>query len=213
MVNLNGIYDLLISLPGIVLALSFHEFAHAQVSDWLGDRTPRLTGRLTLEPWAHLDLIGTLMLVFFGFGWAKPVPIDPYNYTNPRRGVFLVSLAGPAMNLILAFLLAFPVALGWGWFGPGTGSIIYRMLQSAFFINVALAVFNLIPLPPLDGSKIVAALLPEGQLNLFEQLEAYGPILLMFLLITNIIGRIVGPATNSVVAFLVTAVSAITGVH
>lgn len=213
MVGLTGIYDIITSLPGIILALSFHEFAHARVSDWLGDRTPRLAGRLTLEPWAHLDLIGTLMLIFFGFGWAKPVPIDPYNYENPRWGLLFVSLAGPLMNLVLGLLLAFPLVLGWGWFGPGTGSILYRLLQSAFFINVALAVFNLLPLPPLDGSKVLSAILPEGQQVIFEQLEAYGPIILMFLLVTNIIGRIIGPMTNGIVEFLITTASLITGVH
>lgn len=141
----------IISLASVLIALTIHEFAHAWAANNLGDPTARLEGRMSLNPLAHLDPIGTLTLIFFGFGWGKPVPVDSYNLKNPRRDSALISLAGPGSNFILTLLLAginlvFPLPL--------------YILRPLMTINLGLGLFNLIPLAPLDGSKILIGLLP-----------------------------------------------------
>ncbi|WP_169719395.1 site-2 protease family protein [Desulfovirgula thermocuniculi] len=174
-------------LPAVVLGLTFHELAHGWVADSLGDPTPRYHGRLTVNPLAHVDVIGLILLFVAGFGWAKPVPVNPYNFRgNMRRGMVLVSLAGPAANLVLALVGAVLLGLG-GWALPYG----YEILTAIIRINIVLAVFNLLPVPPLDGSKILAGLLPGRQAWLYA-LESYGTIILLFLLFTGIIGRVLG---------------------
>lgn len=144
--------------PALLIALSMHEYAHAAVSDAMGDPTPSRMGRLTINPMAHLDIMGTLLLVLCGFGWAKPVDIDPRYYKNYRMGMLKVSFAGPGMNLFLAFLsLLLITILGRiGMLGDGG----FYFLQWIMMYNVWFAFFNLIPIPPLDGSKIVSTVLP-----------------------------------------------------
>lgn len=178
---------LLYMTPAVIIGLSFHELAHAAAAYRLGDRTAYSQGRLTANPLAHIDILGLIMLYLAGFGWAKPVPINPFNFRGDRnRGVMLVSLAGPAANLAMAILAAILL-----------GSFLYSIpylntiTQYIIYYNVILAVFNLLPIPPLDGSKILAGLLP-GSREWMYKLEQYGVLILLLLLITNIIPRILG---------------------
>jgi len=163
----------------LVLAVDIHEFAHALVADKLGDPTPRLNGRLTLNPLAHLDPIGSLALLLFRIGWGKPVPIDPFNLQNPRRDSAIISLAGPASNLILATILALLIRL------PGASQIpiLFPLVITLIIICVGLGIFNLIPVPPLDGAKIFFGFFPQEQVAAWEEaLNQYGLIILIFLL-------------------------------
>ncbi|MDI6731951.1 MAG: site-2 protease family protein [Candidatus Margulisbacteria bacterium] len=169
-------YFLLISLPILLVTITIHEFAHAMVADRLGDPTPRLAGRLTLNPISHIDPIGLLMLILVRFGWAKPVPINPYNFQDIKRGVILVSLAGPLSNFFTAWILA--VALRT--IPQSSFPIVGEILNYAVWINLALSVFNLIPIPPLDGSKIFEGFLPYQQAEFLRQNGLF--ILILFIL-------------------------------
>lgn len=179
--------DLLVFLPGVLIALTFHEYAHGRVADMLGDDTPYYQGRLTLNPLPHIDWVGFFMLLVFHFGWAKPVQVNPYNFKNisVKQGMMLVSLAGPGMNILVAFigmvimrvLIPFE-GTEWGWITLG---LLYPLVQ----INILLAAFNLIPLPPLDGSKILAGLLPDSAAGIIYSLEQYGTIILLLLIFTG----------------------------
>lgn len=167
-----------IVFPGLLVAITIHEFAHAWVADKLGDPTPRYQGRVTLNPLAHLHPIGTLAILLTRFGWGKPVPFDPYNLKEPIRDTALISIAGPISNLIMASLLALLLRSGVItelWLAAG----IFQILV----INVVLAIFNLIPIAPLDGSKIITALLPRSTALEYEEfMGKYGIILLIFLI-------------------------------
>lgn len=188
----------------LVVSVDVHEFAHAWVADKLGDPTPRVNDRLTLNPIAHLDPIGTLALLIFHIGWGKPVPIDPFNLKDPRRDTALISLAGPASNLVLAGILSSLLRL------PGVMQvpILPTLLLTTIILSVGLAIFNLIPVPPLDGSKILFGLLPrETAIEWEENLNQYGLIILIFLLFPffgnqPLIGIIVWPIINFVLGIL-----------
>lgn len=149
--NLNfGLSSLLYSLPGIVLALTIHEYSHAMAAYAMGDNTAKQYGRLTLNPIAHMDPLGFLCLIVTRrFGWAKPVPVNDMNFKNRKKGMLLVSLAGPMSNFITALVIAIIYAV----FYKSIGEMIRTMLQIAYIINLSIGVFNLIPIPPLDGSK------------------------------------------------------------
>ncbi len=185
---LTSLPDILLSFPSVLIALSFHEYAHGLVAYKLGDPTPARSGRLTINPLAHLDIVGTLMLLLFRFGWAKPVPIDPINFKNPRRDIILVALAGPLMNFILAVIFAIP--LRFGIFGS---EVVGKFFFNGLLINLALMVFNLIPVPPLDGSKILYGILPERVVYQLERFERYGMLLLLFLIVIGTINNIMYP--------------------
>ena len=173
----------------LLIAAPFHEFAHGYAADRLADPTPRRAGRLTLNPLAHLDPLGTILLVLTGFGWAKPVPIDPGNFPDWRRGLITVAAAGPIANVVLAILFGLPFKLGL----VAVGSPLARPLFVIVFINAVLAVFNLIPVPPLDGSKIMIGLLP-GQLGIaYARLQAYGVMILIGLIYFRITDLLVLP--------------------
>lgn len=193
------IVTLLLSLPALILALSVHEYAHAKAADRMGDPTPRLAGRLTLEPWAHLDPIGTLMLVFYRFGWAKPVPINPRNFRDPKRGLLTVSLAGPGSNFVLSFLAALLLSFRVDtWPFVGVIPHLHEIMWYIFILNLWFGVFNLIPVPPLDGSKVLMALLPGRQAFAFSRIEPYGPLILILVLLSGVGTAVIGGLANAV---------------
>lgn len=179
----NNPFSFFIWAIALLIAITIHEFSHALVADRLGDPTAKLMGRLTLNPLAHLDPIGTLFLLIARFGWGKPVPVDPFNLRNPRRDSALISLAGPSSNLVLASVLSLILRLI-----PliPISDIVYLLIHTLFIpiiiLNVALAVFNLLPVSPLDGFKIVGGLLPKDLARQWDELEGYGLIFLLLLL-------------------------------
>lgn len=199
-------FAFIIEVGALLAAVTVHEYAHAWMSDRLGDPTARFSGRLSLNPLAHLDPIGTLMLLFFRFGWGKPVPVDPYNLRHPRRDAALISFAGPAADLILATALA--IIIRAPHLGLGSLAIIIEVVLKRFIVwSVVLALFNLIPIHPLDGSKILIGLLPQDLAYKWEEiLEQYGMIILIFLLFPifgpSPVSLILSPIVNLVLALL-----------
>ncbi len=189
--------------PGILAALTVHEFAHGWVAHRLGDDTAKDMGRLTLNPIAHLDPVGTIMLFLVHFGWAKPVPVNPYNFNGDiRKGMVWVALAGPASNVLFAMVqgIVFQAMFKAGMIGFGTFG--YRMFTLSIFINLMLAFFNMIPIPPLDGSKVVAGLLPPDYLPAWDRFERRGYMILMGLILISyflkipIFGMTIFPIAN-----------------
>ncbi|MDY6400184.1 MAG: site-2 protease family protein [Synergistales bacterium] len=193
---------LLLTIPALLWALSFHEFCHGFAAKMAGDPTAERSGRLSLNPFAHFDLIGTLMLLFVGFGWAKPVPINVRYFKHPRRDLIIVSLAGVAGNILTAVLtVLFFRFFGDYWFKiAGRAGLIF--LIQMVNINMGLAAFNLIPIPPLDGSRVLEAFLPYKYLHYYYWLEHYGMIILLVLLMTGIINFIFDPIINILWALL-----------
>ncbi|MBN1162155.1 site-2 protease family protein [Patescibacteria group bacterium] len=179
-----------LTLSALIVSISIHEFAHAYVADKLGDPTPRYLGRVTLNPKAHLDPIGTLMLVFAGIGWGRPVPFNPINLANPKRDSALIALAGPMSNFILAGVLSviFRLMGGWSSIGFVSAFVFYTALY-----NIMLGIFNILPFHPLDGFKIVNGLLPHNLSIQWQQMQPYGMYILLFLVITRYIGYIIEP--------------------
>ena len=202
-----SIITLLLSIPAILIAITFHEYAHALVADKLGDETPRKQGRLTLNPLKHIDPVGILLLLFAGFGWGKPVEITPSNFNRKvsvRKGSALVSIAGPVTNFILAtvFSIIYGLLLK---FAPlfilsssGVGYVIGRIILSTITINIGLGVFNLIPLPPLDGSKILSAILPKKAREWYEGNKRILQIVFIIVWITPLAEMIISPAINGI---------------
>jgi Zn-dependent protease len=196
------IRQMLIMLPGLLIALTFHEYAHARVADYLGDDTPYHQGRLTLNPLAHIDWLGFLMLLIVRFGWAKPVHVNPLNFrgVGMRKGMMLVSLAGPGMNFLMALVAALAMKLVYSMSPTGTNTAtILTLLEPLLLYNVVLGIFNLIPVPPLDGSKILAGILPDNQMVFLDYLERYGSIILLVLVFSGAIGRLLGPLVNAAI--------------
>ncbi|HEY3249304.1 MAG TPA: site-2 protease family protein [bacterium] len=173
----------------LIAAATLHEFAHAYVADRLGDTTARALGRLTLNPLAHLDIVGTLMILVAGFGWAKPVPINPANFSNWRRDTILVAVAGPLANVTLLFLFGLPLKIGVVDIDVPLG----QLLLTCVYINAMLAVFNLIPVPPLDGSKVLVGLLPPRLAIGYARLEPFGVIILLALIFLRLLSVIIVP--------------------
>ena len=202
----NALVGLLLTIPGVLIAITFHEFAHAKVADMLGDDTPRMEGRISLNPLTHIDLIGFIMLLFAGFGWGKPVNVNPRNYNRDitmEKADAIVSIAGPAMNLILAIIFTIIYGLILKFVEVTILSkqimiIVINMIRYAIAINIGLCVFNLIPLPPLDGSKVIKPLLPFNAKTWFESNEKIFYIMFVVLWITGIAGTIISPITNGV---------------
>jgi len=174
---------LLFYFISLFIALSVHEASHALAADRLGDPTARLQGRITLDPRAHIDLSGLLFMLFFGFGWGKPVMFDPYNLKSPRKDGALISLAGPASNLLLALVLSLLIRLFIFFNLSLLVTIGYTILSPLIAINVTLAIFNLLPIHPLDGFKIVGGILSEDQAHEWFQLQRYGMLFLLLLII------------------------------
>lgn len=162
-----------------MIAISFHEFAHAFAAYRLGDMTAKDQGRLTVNPMSHLSLVGTLMILLAGFGWGKPVPFNPYNLKNQRWGPVIIALAGPFSNLLLVVLFGLILRFGYPLLGLGPENALYYFLFVLVLLNAILMVFNLIPIPPLDGSKLLFALLPDSAANVKNFLQQYGFIILV----------------------------------
>lgn len=193
------IIDMLTILPGILIALTFHEFAHGLAAYAMGDDTAKNAGRLSLDPMKHIDPIGFIMLFIMRFGWAKPVPINENNFKHERLGLFFVSIAGITMNLILA--LIFQMVLFF------TADIVQLsayvdVMRGIVWINIMLAAFNLLPIPPLDGSKIIYTFLPRNLRFTFYKYESYGSIILIILLLTGGISLLLNPVISALISFL-----------
>lgn len=174
----------IISLIIFLFSITIHEFAHATAADYLGDPTARLAGRKTLNPLAHIDPLGFLAMILFGFGWAKPVPVDPYNLKNPRRDNLLIAFAGPASQIILSIILAL-IYHGLNFIFSSTVALnlLQEIITTFIQINLILAFFNLLPFNPLDGFSVVLGLLPEKYAIQWEETKQYGLILLMLLIL------------------------------
>ena len=181
--------QIILLVPAILIALTFHEYAHGYVAYRLGDPTAKMAGRLTFNPIPHLDPIGTLMLFLVHFGWAKPVPVDPRYFKDPKRDMLLVAAAGPVMNMILAFISGVLISLiaGGGMVQSPMMTILTQILFYSLMINLALAVFNMLPIPPLDGSKVLRGLLPYRYEHYAIQLERVGPMVLIGLILFGIV--------------------------
>lgn len=190
----------------LVVVLTIHEFAHAWTADRLGDPTARLAGRLTLNPLAHLDPLGTFLILIVGFGWGKPVPVDPFNLRNPRRDSAIISFAGPASNLLMATVSS--VFFHWMVFTPlFTFPVFWAVLLENFiFYNVLLAVFNLIPVHPLDGFAVAGGLIPEKQYKNWLGLARYGTLFLILLILPvfgdSLVFTLIGPVVQWIVSVL-----------
>jgi len=195
LLNLSSI-EALAWIAGFLLALSVHESAHALAANYLGDPTAKFAGRISLNPLSHLDTAGTIFLLLVGFGWGKPVPVNHNNFANPRIGELLTSLAGPLSNLAVALLVALPYN-----FLCEPGSTVFIFLQTVIFVNIVLMVFNLLPIPPLDGGGALAAVLPTSA---SEALRRNGPIVLFSVIAVDyvfkigILGKIMWPLINIV---------------
>lgn len=197
--------EILPAVVAMVPAFVLHELAHAWVAVTLGDPTPRRQGRLTLNPLKHLDFIGTILLLTQGFGWARPVEVNPGNFRSPIRDNAYVAAAGPLTNFLLALLTAITLLA----LRPASWAI---SLGSEFFaINVALFVFNLIPIPPLDGSRVLAAVLPRRQAYAFRELERYGWAILLLVMLFGALDWVLRPLDQGVTTLLLTIARSVAG--
>ena len=218
--NINALLGLLYTIPGVLIAITFHEFAHAKVADMLGDDTPRREGRISLNPLAHIDPIGFIMLLFAGFGWGKPVNVNPRNYNRDisiEKADAIVSIAGPAMNIILAIVFTAMYFIIYKFTGAliytnRILSIIMQMIMYTITLNIGLGIFNLIPLPPLDGSKILIHFLPYNAKTWFENNTQLFYIIFIVLWITNLISYIISPVIGVVSNGIYAMVSALFGI-
>lgn len=193
------ILSMLIMLPGIIVGLSFHEFAHGFVSYKLGDPTPKIQGRVTINPMAHIEPVGFIALLLCGFGWGIPVSIDPTYYKHKRRDELLVSLAGVVMNLIIAVVFAFFIRLLFaaGIEGSDLGDILIRIFVQVAIINLVLMIFNLIPVPPLDGFGIITQIFDLRKYDWYYKVYNNGFYILLVLILFGITDRILSPAVSA----------------
>ncbi len=185
---------------GLILAVGLHEAAHCYMADYLGDPTPRSLGRLTLNPLVHLDLLGTIAILFAGFGWGKPAPFDPYNLKNPKKDTALIALAGPVTNIAIALLLGLAMRF------VSMPTPVYQSLFNILIINLSLAFFNLIPVPPLDGSKIIGVLMSHETATRYQRIN--NPLLLLALIFPIFAGAslasiIISPMISFVLRLLI----------
>lgn len=216
MFDFSRLMDILISVPITLIALTGHELAHAWVSTKLGDPTPKMTGRLTLNPIAHLDLIGTLLMILTGFGWAKPVQINPRYYKDYKKGTAITAAAGPLANFVMAFV---GMMIGMGLYvlfakqNMVRAAVITLQITQLFVVrNLCFMIFNIIPIPPLDGSKVLGMFLPNHIYYKMLEYERYIMIVLMVLCLTGFFSTIIGTGVNIVYGFIARAVLSILSV-
>ncbi len=210
MLELTLIQKIAIGLLPILLAVTVHEAAHAYAANFFGDGTAKFLGRMTLNPIKHIDILGTIIiplamfiLTSFVFGWAKPVPVNAQNFKNPRRDMALVALAGSLSNIVMAFAWAGMTAIGVAGLSSGAwyAEPLALMGQIGIFVNILLAVFNLLPLPPLDGGRVLVAVLPPKAANTVSQLEPWGFPILLLLLFTGVLSFLLSPILYSALAW------------
>ena len=200
---------ILLTIPGILIAFSFNGFMRALVADKLGDSTPRNMGKLSLSPKAHIDILGLILIVLIGFGWPKPVITNPNNFKNPKRDDTLVSLAGPFVNLIVAVLFIFFIKLVfifniYNYLG---NSISLNLIMICFYtanINIILFLFSLLPVPPLQGFSIVRNWIPIKYNEIINSIEKYGFVILILLMVSGVLGKIIGKPTAIIINSIVT---------
>ena len=205
---MNYIIDKIIMIPMVLIALMFHELAHGWVSIRLGDPTPKYQGRITLNPLAHLDPVGTLLMVLTGFGWAKPVEINPRYYRDPKKGMALTALAGPVTNFLLAVVamliygVIFVIYLKTGIFETSMSSISYLVMRFVM-LNLCFMVFNFIPIPPLDGSRILGVFLSNRAYFKLQQYERYSFIAIILLSASGAFDRVIGTGVGVVFDYMI----------
>jgi Zn-dependent protease len=206
---LGALSRLILQIPALLVAVTVHELAHAVVADHLGDPTPRRLGRITLNPLPHIDPLGAVAFMLAGFGWAKPVPVNGQNLRHPMRDMAWVAAAGPLSNFLVAFLALVVVrVLGRiDGFAPSfVADPLFEVLRWVYVFNLALGIFNLIPLPPLDGGHFLPYLMPRASWSFLHQLEQVGPFLLILLLFTGVTRHVVQPVFDVVSAFYLSIV-------
>lgn len=193
-------------LPAILIGLSFHEFAHAAAAYALGDQTPKLQGRVTINPIAHVDPFGFIALIFIGFGWGRPVQVNPMNFKNMRRDGIIVDLAGVTMNFILAILFAgvFKLLILWNpaFMGTYMGNVIVELIYNIIMINIVLMLFNLLPVPPLDGFGIITEVFDLRKRSFYYQLYNNGFVILLLLMMFDVTEKVLVPAVGFVLRFV-----------
>jgi Zn-dependent protease len=201
-------FGIILRIPGLVIGISVHEFAHAKAADMLGDPTPRMQGRVTLNPVKHFDPIGLIALLLIGFGWGRPVQISPMNFRNIRRSSFIVSIAGVVMNFVMAFLfcgiysLILVFMMRGGGMDPRLWDALSPILTNVIWINLALMIFNLLPVPPLDGFNIATEIFNLRRFGFWHTLYNMGFPILMILIMLGVTGRIMTPALWALLNFM-----------
>ena len=203
-----SLQELVLLVPALMFAFTIHELCHGLMAYALGDNTAKRDGRLSLNPIRHIDIIGLLCVIFIGFGWAKPVMVDPGNLKNPKVDMALISVAGPISNFVMAFislLIVYPL------FAMNLPIYIYRVIMTFCNINIVLGVFNMLPIPPLDGSKVLAGILPDSIYYNLPPVGRYGMLILMILMFTGTTSRILGPLLQGIYITFYTFVSNIYG--
>jgi len=198
-----GLLSLLISIPGLLIAISMHECAHGYMAYFMGDSTAKYSGRLSLNPLCHLDIVGTICMLMFRFGWAKPVPVNPYNFRNQKRGIILVSLAGPLANFIIGFIsciLYYAIYVFTGFLSP-IWSFLGQIFLYSIYMNVGFMIFNLLPIPPLDGSKILMEFLPPRIKYNIYRYERYFSLILILIVYAGAITPILGVLRGFIINF------------
>jgi Zn-dependent protease len=188
-------------IPGVIIGISFHEFAHGWAAFKMGDPTAKFQGRLTINPAAHIDPVGLVALMFCGFGWGKPVDVNPSNFRNRRKGEIIVSLAGVVTNFIIAVLTGFVIKLllnmgGGAFVATSLGDIVLTILIYIIQINLVLMIFNLIPVPPLDGFGVITQIFNLRNTSTYYKIYQYGQPILMILLLTGAVSTVIGPIIN-----------------
>lgn len=203
MINTLYLLQKLMAVPVLIISLVLHELAHGYAAYIMGDRTAKSSGRLSLNPLNHIDWFGFLMLLVAGIGWAKPVPVNMMQFKDPKKGMAITALAGPLMNVILTFISLVVFALGQVY---GFNSYVVMFFHIMAYYNAVLAMFNLLPIPPLDGSKIFFALLPNKYYYKLMVYESYGMVLIIILSATNMFSNVLGTAVENLINRLWTMV-------